>query len=241
MSRNMSIIRMAGVSAALLAAGLMTSSALASGGEGGPGYHHQHRGRNDGGPSVSLKDIHYNSNSNNQNNHNNNTSNSNSNGGAQIAILAGSNSADPAGFVFNGAVQNANDSGVTINGNTKNNANITNGSYNNSSGQFGVNVVSGSNNEQGNTAVVSSNGLAGVTGISQNESRMGTTVGGSNNMEYDGRYRDHKDRGTSWVYSNASSINGSFVGAVGAYGVNVAAGNTNLQSNVLSVSCGCTQ
>jgi hypothetical protein len=117
----------------------------------------------------------------------------------------------------------------TANFGTSNSASIGGNAFENASGNIGVNVASGDDNEQ-------LNGLAAAT-TDDNVYATATTStdqGSSDNHTLNTSSREFC--GIELMSNNASLSGNAFEGASGNIGVNVAAGSGNLQANTLSMA-----
>lgn len=114
---------------------------------------------------------------------------------------------------------------TTVNLGTDNNASVSGSAFQGASGNIGVNVASGDDNEQLNglaAATTDDNVYATATATTDQQSQ--------NNKTFNGPFCDENT-------SNNASLSGSaFQGASGNIGVNVAAGSGNLQANTLSMA-----
>jgi len=114
--------------------------------------------------------------------------------------------------------------------NVQNNAGIGEGAFAGASGNIGVNVAAGTGNSQKNS-------LAATTGPGD----VTVALASSEQLAQCNTIRDEGKHGKHFAYNtNVSSLDdGAFNGASGNIGVNLAAGNGNLQSNSLSMAVSC--
>lgn len=110
---------------------------------------------------------------------------------------------------------------------TKNNASID-GSLGGASGNVGVNVASGDNNQQANAAAIATADTAFVFGVAI----AGTGANASTGVEQ----KAYSNTLTNYGNPNNASVNNSGNGATGNLGINVAAGNYNQQKNDTSIA-----
>ncbi|TWE06982.1 hypothetical protein FB481_10463 [Pseudomonas sp. AG1028] len=110
---------------------------------------------------------------------------------------------------------------------TKNNASVD-GSLRNASGNVGVNVAAGDNNQQANAAAIATADTAFVFGVAVAGSGANATTG----VEQ----RAYSNNLTNYGNPNNASVNNSANGATGNLGVNVAAGNYNQQKNDTTIA-----
>lgn len=119
----------------------------------------------------------------------------------------------------------------TGNAGTTNSASISGSAFDHASGNIGVNVASGDNNEQLNSlaaATTQDNVYALATSTADQQSNDNATLNGSGWL-----FCDTDLQATS---NNASLSGDAFANASGNIGVNVAAGTGNLQSNSLAMA-----
>lgn len=113
----------------------------------------------------------------------------------------------------------------TLNLGTQNKASVGGSAFENASGNIGVNVASGDDNEQ-------LNGLAAST---TNNNVYATATAVTDQQSQDQRTLNGPSCDTA-THNNASLSGNAFEGASGNIGVNVAAGTGNLQANTLSMA-----
>jgi hypothetical protein len=114
---------------------------------------------------------------------------------------------------------------VTANFGTSNNASVSGNAFDGASGNIGVNVASGDDNEQ-------LNGLAAST----TDDNVYSTATASTNQQSQGNVTLNGPYCDTSTSNNASLSGNAFEGASGNIGVNVAAGTGNMQANTLAVA-----
>jgi hypothetical protein len=111
----------------------------------------------------------------------------------------------------------------TVSNNIVNNsATVNGGSLNSASGNIGVNVAAGDNNAQSNDGALTAADAAFVFASAQSFGFQQAANNGTANFGVD----------------NSASLSGALIGVRGNVGVNVAAGNNNVQANALAASVG---
>ncbi|MFG0380692.1 hypothetical protein ACF8C6_06985 [Pseudomonas sp. zbq_18] len=106
---------------------------------------------------------------------------------------------------------------------TVNNAKVKDGSITDVSGNAGVNVVAGDNNQQANAAALASADASFVFGSNANAT-IDVNQNGNNNLL------------NNVSVPNTASLNGSLYNTSGNIGVNIAAGNYNQQKNDMAAA-----
>ncbi|MDT8879691.1 hypothetical protein RSO68_09420 [Halomonas saccharevitans] len=109
---------------------------------------------------------------------------------------------------------------------TDNTTTATN-SFNNATGNLGVNMASGFGNGQNNAMTLA---------VGQNSSAEATVAGVQTVYDNELDNDVYCDCSGTTVNTNSSSLSNSFNNASGNVGVNIASGNLNMQSNTLSIA-----
>ncbi|PCC97806.1 hypothetical protein [Halopseudomonas pelagia] len=110
---------------------------------------------------------------------------------------------------------------------TVENTAVVDGSLGGASGNVGVNVAAGDNNQQANAAAIATADTAFVFGIG---------VGASAQASIDVDQTNHHNEVENHGVPNNAALNNSANGTSGNVGVNIAAGNSNQQKNDMSVA-----
>lgn len=113
-----------------------------------------------------------------------------------------------------------------VNQATENDASVS-GSLGGASGNAGVNVASGDNNQQANAAAVSTADAAFVFGL---------PVNGNAHASINVTQGSYRNRVINYSTPNNASLTDSAGGASGNVGINIAAGNYNQQKNDMAVA-----
>lgn len=121
--------------------------------------------------------------------------------------------------------QSSNDNNI-LNQATENNGSVS-GSLGGASGNVGVNVAAGDNNQQANAAAISTADALFVFGVP-----VDASVDASINVTQ----RSSANTVTNYSTPNNARLNGSANGASGNVGVNIAAGDYNQQKNDMAVA-----
>ncbi|MBL4835878.1 MAG: hypothetical protein JKY26_18155 [Pseudomonas sp.] len=141
------------------------------------------------------------------------------------ALSAGAYAASPANSVATiNDTQTSSDNGV-LNQATDNDAAVS-GSLGGASGNVGVNVAAGGNNQQANAAAISTADALFV---------LGTSVGGAD-ATINVTQVSKRNGVTNYSTPNNASLSGSAGGASGNIGMNIAAGDYNQQKNDMAVA-----
>ncbi|KAA0696911.1 hypothetical protein DT594_06255 [Halopseudomonas laoshanensis] len=146
---------------------------------------------------------------------------------AMVAMLSVGAHADSSGA--NASIVDAqnNEGNEAVNDSVTNNA-LVDGSLGGASGNVGVNVAAGDNNQQANAAAIATADSAFVFGF------IGTGTSAQASIDVD--QANHHNEVENHGVPNTAALTNSANGTSGNMGINVAAGNSNQQKNDMAVA-----